>query len=749
MAKVTPIQTNFTAGEWSPKLDGRVDVSRYKNSAAKIENFIVAPFGGIDRRPGSVWVAPAKFPDKKARLIPFQFSTIQSYVVEMGEGYMRFYRDNGAITETSVTITDATQANPINLEVVGHGYSVDDEIIIQNVVGMTQLNNQRFRIKTVVGANDVELKDLDGVDVDSTGFSAYISGGDSNKVVEITGLPILESQLFDIQFSQTADILYLVHQDLPTQKLIRMSDVDWSLSEVAFTGGPFQPDNLITTLTMTPSATTGAGITVTASSTFFNADMVGAIMKIGGEVSSVQGYVEIVGFTSDTIVTADVVETLDGVGATDSWAIGSFSVDAGFPQAVGFHEQRLWLGGTKAEPQTLFGSQSLIFENFTTGPDDADSLNYEIATEQVNAIRWISAGRGLAVGTSGGIFIISSGADFIPLTPTNLSVRRETTYGSELIKPKGIGNFIYYVQRGSRKLREFAYNFDIDSHRALDMTLLAEQITQSGVVEMDFQQSPDSVLYVVRKDGLLATMTRQVDQEVIAWTKQITGATVAGAGSYESATIIPKPDVEEDQVWYSVKRIVDGVTRRFIEYQSPFDFSSDIEEAFFVDAGLSYDGVSTSILSNLNHLEGETVKVLNEGAVEPDKVVTNGQITLDNATTRAHVGLGYTSKLQSMKLEDGSQLGTAQGKIASVDTVIFRFFETVGAEFGVEGGIINEIFFRNTNDPMDTATPLFTGDKLETFVQGYTREPRVFVQQTDPLPLTLLALMTQYEVYEK
>ena len=748
MAKVTPIQTNFTAGEWSPKLDGRVDVTRYKNAAAKIENFIVAPFGGIDRRPGSVWVAPAKFPNKKVRLIPFQFSTVQSYIIEMGDGYMRFYRDNGSITETGVVISGASQADPLNLTVVSHGYSVDDEIIIQDVVGMTQLNNQRFRIKTVVGANNVELKDLDGNDVDSTGFGAYISGGTANKIVEITGLPILESQLFDIQFAQTADILYLVHQDLPTQKIIRMSDTSWSLSEVAFTGGPFQPDNLIESLTMTPSVTTGSG-TITASSSFFNADMVDAIIKIGGEVSGIQGYAVIDAFTNDTLVDMTVIEELDGTGATDDWAIGSFSVDAGFPQAVGFHQQRLWLGGTRFEPQTAFASQSLIFENFTSGANDSDSLIYEIATEQVNAIRWISAGRGLAVGTSGGIFIISSGADFIPLTPTNLSVRRETTFGTELIKPKGIGNFIYYMQRGSRKVREFAYNFDIDSHRALDMTLLSEQITESGIVEMDFQQSPDSVLYMVRKDGLLATMTRQVDQEVIAWTKQITGATIGGAGSYESVAIIPIPDAEEDQSWYVVKRIIGGITRRFIEYQSTFDFNSDIKEAFFVDAGLSYDGVSTSILSNLNHLEGETVKVLNEGAVEPDKVVTNGQITLDNATTRAHVGLGYTSKMQSMKLEDGSGLGTAQGKISRVDTVIFRFFQTVGAEFGVEGGIINEIFFRNTNDPMDTATPLFTGDKLETFVQGYSKEPRVFVQQTDPLPLTLLALMTQYEVFEK
>ncbi|MHA2403467.1 MAG: ubiquitin-activating E1 FCCH domain-containing protein [Candidatus Kariarchaeaceae archaeon] len=746
MAKTTPIQTNFTAGEWSPKLDGRTDVARYSNGVSTLENFIVAPFGGGDRRPGSMFVAPAKFPAKKCRLIPFEFSTLQSYVIEFGEGYLRFYRDNAPITEADVTITGATQADPVVITSAAHGYSDGDEIIIQNIVGMTELNNQRF-IVTNSTAGDYELFDLDGGSVDGTGFGAYVSGGDSNKIVEISGFPHLESQLYDIQFAQTADILYVVHRDVPTYKLVRSSDTSWSFSEVAFTGGPFQPDNLDTTLTMTPSATTGAGITMTASSPYFNADMVGALLKYGGEVSGVQGYVEIVGFTSTTIVTADVIETLDATSAKDDWAIGSFSVDAGYPQAVGFHEQRLWLGGTLQEPQTVFASKTLEFENFTAGPDDNESLNYEIATEQVNAIRWISTGRGLAVGTSGGAFIFSSGADFIALTPSNVSVRRETNFGSELIIPKRIGNFLYYVQRGKRKMREFAYNFDIDSHKSLDMTLLSEQISDSGIINIDFQQSPNSVLWCVRTDGQIATMARQQAQEVIAWSRQITGATLAGAGSYESVAVIPT-SAEEDQVWTSVKRTVNGTTRRFIEYFSTQDFGTDVEDAFFVDCGLTYTGASTSILSNLNHLEGETVQVLNEGAVEPPRTVTNGQITLDNATTKAHVGLGFTSTIKTLKLEGGSQLGTAQGKIHRVHEVTFRFYRTVGANFGALSGT-NEIFFRNTDDMMDTKIPLFTGDKREEFPGDYTRDPRIYITQTDPLPMSVLAIIPRYQVFEQ
>ena len=745
MSKTTPILTNFTAGELSPQLEGRVDVARYENAVSTLENFLVAQYGGADRRPGSVFVAPAKYPDKVCRTVPFQFSTIQDYILELGEGYIRFYRENAAITEVAKVITAATNANPLVLTITGHGYSTGNELIINDMVGMTELNGKRFRVTTVVDPNNIEVEDLDGNVIDSTLYGVYISGGESAEVVEIS-TPYIESQLLELQFAQTADLLYIVHQDVPIQKLARMSDVLWTLTQIDTTGGPFQAINTTAT-TITPSATTGA-VTLTASTAIFNADMVGSIISVGGTVGAppVQGYVEVTGFTSTTIVTGTVVDTLDGTTATEDWALGSFSVDAGFPQAVGFHEQRLYFGATRFETQTIFGSQILDFENFAAGEAlDTEAVKYEIATEQVNSIRWLNSGRGLAVGTAGGAFIASSGSDFITLTPTNISIRRETTFGAELIIPKRIGNFLYYVQRSSRKMREFSYNFDIDSHLSLDMTLLSEQISESGFTLIDFQQSPNPILWCTRADGQIATMTRQSDQEVIAWSRQVTAPTLAGVGAYESVAVIPKG--EEDQVWVSVKRVVDGVTRRFIEYIAPLSFAT-ISDAFFVDSGLTYTGPSATTLSGLDHLEGETVTILNNGAVEPDRTVVDGAITLDKATTKAHVGLAYTSKINSLKLEGGSALGTAQGKIARINEVTFRFYKTVGAIFGREG-VTNQIFFRNTSDPMDTAVPLFTGDKRVQFPKGYDRQPRVFVEQIQPLPMTVLAIMPRYEVFEQ
>ncbi len=745
MPKVSPIQTNFTAGELSPQLEGRVDISKYFNAASSLENFLIAPFGGIDRRPGSQFVAPAKFADRKVRLIPFQFSTEQTYVLEFGHLYIRFFRDEGVVTETATVITGITQANPgVVTTSLAHGYANGDTVIINGVVGMTEINGRRFLVNNVT-ATTFELQDTDGVNFDTSGFTAYGSAGTAVRVYEIVS-PYTEDQLFDIQTAQSADVLFTVLRDVQQQKVQRFGDTDWTISAIDTVGGPYQPINLDTAHTMNASATTGAGITITSSTAYFNADMVGGLLRIGGLVSTIQGYVKIVGFTSTTVVTADVIATLSTAAATDDWSAGSFSDDAGYPSCVTFHEQRLWYGGTLKEPQTVKGSVTLEFENFTPGADDADSLDYQIATEQVNAIRWLSSGRGLAIGTSGGAFILSTGSDFTPITPTNVQVRRETNFGSELIVPKIIGNFQYYIQRGGRKVREFQYNFDIDRHRALDMTLLAEHITVSGITQIDFAQTPNSVLWCVLLNGEIATLTRQIDQEVIGWTRQLPGCTLAGNCFYESVAIIPNG--ENDQTWLSVQRTVNGTTRRFIEFVQDLDFGTNQDDAFFVDSGLSYSGAPTDTFAGLEHLEGETVTILADGSVHRDLTVTNGSVTLDREASTVHVGLKYLSELEMLRIEGGSATGTSQGKTKRIYEITFRFYKTLGGEFG-ERGTTDIIQYRDSADLMNQAVPLFTGDKRLPYPKGYTRDAKAFIKQEQPLPMSILAVMPKLEVFDR
>lgn len=729
MANTDPIITNFTSGELSPFIEGRVDVSKYFNGAKTLENVLISQYGGVYRTPGSIYAAEAKDSSKEIRIISFQFSVEQAYIIEIGDQYMRFYKDGGQIVETDKVISAISQANPAVVTANSHGFSTGEQVYINSVAGMTELNGKRFTV-TRIDANTFSLQG-----VDSTSYMPYSSGGVAQRVYEIT-TPYLESDLFNLQFAQSADVLYIVHKGYKPRKLTRTGHTSWSLDEIEFINGPYMPDNSDDTHTLAPSAATGS-ITIVSTKDVFAGGQVGGFFRIK------DGYCRITSVTDAKNANAEVLLDLGIAVATDDWAEGAWSDYRGYPSSVTFYEQRLFFAGSNSEPQTVWGSKNYEFENFTPGSNDDDALTYEINSEQVNACRWLSAGRKLSVGTAGGAFNLSGSGELDPLTPSNVNVRRETTYGSSNIIPKRIGNFVYYVQRNTRTIREFAYSFEIDSFESLDMTLLAEHITESGIVDMDYQQSPNNVLWCVRADGQLATMTRQIDQKVIAWSRQTTD------GAYESVAVIPQ--TEEDQVWTVVKRTINGQTKRYIEYFKPIDFGSDKTDAYFVHCGLSYDGVAASTFSGLEHLEGKTVSILVDGAVYADKVVSNGAVSLDGDDTaeKVHIGLPYTSKVRTVRMESGSQLGTAQGKKKRIYEVVLRLYRTLGIKMGPDDDNLDEVLFRSTDDAMDDSPALFTGDTDPIpFGDDWSTDGQLTIVQEQPLPMTILAIMPRARVNE-
>lgn len=739
MSKITSIVTNFTAGEFSPQLYGRVDIAKYFNAVETLENFFIQPYGGIVRRPGTVHVAEVKDSSKITRLIPFQFSTDQAYVLEFGDQYIRFYMDNGAVVETATTITGVTQANPAVVTTSApHGYSNGDEIFISGVVGMTEINSKRF-IAANVGAATFEL-----TGIDSTAYIAYTSGGTAEKIYEIA-TTFLEADLADIQYAQSADVLFLVHPNYKPKRLSRTGHTSWTLADIAFAGGPFMPDNVDATKTLNPSVTVGAGTLTAVGHTPFTADHVGSFWKVGGLVASVQGYVEVTGFTSSTLVSITVKETLDAIGATSSWAEGSWSDERGYPQTVTFFEQRWYVGGSPSESQTIWGSVIETYDDFTAGANDDDAVVYTIATEQVNAIRWLSAGKGLAVGTAGGVFILSSGSDTLTVTPSNILVHRETTYGAMKLLPKRVGEYVYYFQRDQRTLREFSYNIDIDGHRALDETILAEHITRPAIVDLTYQQAPLNILWAVRSDGEIACLTRQIEQDVMGWSRQVFGGTDV---EVKSITAIPSTDESYDEAWLIVERTVDGGTVQYVEYIKTLEFG-DQSNAFFVDSGLTYSGSPVTTVTNLDHLEGETVSILGDGAVFPNAVVTDGSVTISEASSIIHVGLPYSSIMRTMSLEGGSPLGTSQAKVQRINEVRVRLYNSLGLKIGPSEDKLDVIPFRDSSMPMNQAPTIFSGDKFIHFPSGYLRESKIYALQEQPLPTTILALMPQSEVYDK
>lgn len=744
MARVAVQLTNFTGGELSPRLDGRNDLAKYASGCKTLQNMVVYPHGSSARRPGTTFVAEVKTSSAKTRLIPFEFSTTQTYILEFGNNYIRFYKDSGAILESNKTITGITKANPGVVTSSSHGYSNGDTVVISGVGGMTQVNGKRFKVANVA-TNTFELQDIDGNNVNTTSYTTYTSGGIANRVYTLT-TTYQSADLFQLKYAQSADVMYICHPDYSVKKLSRTGHTSWTITEVDFTNGPFLDHN-ITTTTMTPSHK-NVGDTVTAtfsSTTGINNNTGFTSGDIGRYVHFNTGHFEITSITSTTVVVGTVIKDLGKTTADTDWALGAWSEYTGYPSCVSFYEQRLVFAGTEAQPQTLWFSKSGDYENMDdnyhgTVTDD-DAIIYTIASNQVNAIRFLSATRSLIVGTVGGEFSVSGGGTDDPVTPTNILIKKQSNHGCANIDAIPVGNVTLFLQRAKRKIRELAYNFDVDGYVAPDMTILAEHISESGINEMSYQQEPNQIIWCVREDGKLIGLTYQREQQVVAWHQHVFGGSFGtGNAVCETVATIPTND-KEYQTWIIVKRTINGVTRRYVEYINNFDFDeTDNTDFNFLDSQLSYSGSATTTITGLDHLEGQTVSVLANGATHPDKVVSSGSITLARSSTKVKVGLSYTSLLQTMRIDAGSQNGTSQAKTKRIYNITIRLYQSVGVEVGPNLSNMEAIPFRSSANLMDKSIPVYTGDKEIEFRGNYETDGYIYVRQTQPLPLTVLSL---------
>ena len=916
MPRTTASLTSFVSGEFSAKLDGRTDFEKYASGCKTLQNMLVHPQGAAARRVGTQFVAEIKTSSAKTRLIPFEFSTTQTYILEFGNTYIRMYKDKGQITEGDVTISGITKANPAVVTANGHGFLNGQNVIITSVVGMTEVNGKTFKVAEKA-TNTFELQNVDGTDINSSAFTTYSSGGDANRIYEIVS-PYLTAELFELKFAQSADVMYITHPNHEVMKLSRTGHTSWTLTEVVFTAGPYLPTNTTAT-TITPqqaAAASGKNLTLSAI-TGVNGGVGWLATDVGRIVKFNSGEAIITARTNATVAVATITTAFTNDNAIAAFNLGAFSDTTGHPSCVSFFEQRLVFAGTKDEPQTLYFSKSGDYENMTTGTNADDAMVYTIASNQVNKIRYLKSVRTLLIGTTGGEFSVSADGTDAAVTPTNVTIKRQSSFGAANVDAQPAGNAVLFLQRAKRKIRELAYNFDADGYVAPDLTILNETVTDSGINEMAYQQAPDSILWCVREDGILSGLTYQRTDNVVAWHRHIIGgksdttkniiqqqisftanttivngtnntitlashglatndpiyyyaaanaitgissgslyfvirtdgntiqlATTAANSAAGTAIGLTGPstastqliyqgvnissnviysaahgfrtgniifydnvgtsigglseniayyvsrvddnqfklfadsklvtvvsltsahtseqtdnilqdakvesvatisgDLNEDELWIISQRWVNGAVRRFVECFSEFDFDETAPQDFkFLDSHLSYSGVAVSSLSGLDHLEGETVSILADGATHATKVVTSGAIALTRSATKVVVGLPYASVLQTMRIEAGAGQfeGTAQAKIKRISKVTLRLFETVGAKVGPSLDNLETVPFRTTSGAMDLPVSTFlAGDKEVEFADDYNTDGFIFVKQDQALPLTVLAL---------
>jgi hypothetical protein len=805
MPRVSPAISNFTAGEYSPQMFGQIDLASYPNACRLMRNFICRVHGGAQKRPGTIFVGEVKYSAKDTRIIPFQYSTTQTYVLEIGDSYMRVYVDGGQVLNDDGVVYEAGVPYVENdLELLR--YVQDKDLMYfflrsKPIQKLIRYDHDDWECSTAPIINGPYLSQNNDVEVGSNLVSNYdmeldsgwtsvgsptiqqrsaehaYTGNYSRKVTSSDGLSGMRSESFPTTngydyrvrfrvFTSEGSLTLKIKEGSDSGTLNTLDTItsipldEWTEYErwfketaggatayVAFLGKAIYIDNVeiyrVDTITITPSAVTGNWITLTANQPLFVAGHVGAFFKLThGEAV---GHVIIRSVQSDTVALADVVSELGDDSATASFAEGAWSPKNGYPSCGAFYEQRLIVASSENDEDAVWGSKPTEYENFTPGVLAADPIGYKL---QSDIIRWLAPMGQLVVGTVNSEYRLGSQNSSDAVTPTNVKLTQQSRKGSSDLDPVNVGNAILFVQRRGNagnygtKLRELSYNYVNDSYDGIDLSLFAEHITGQGLKRIAFMSSPYPIVWGATADGKLVGMTYEREQKVIGWHYHPMD------GLVNDLCVVPGDN--QDDLYLIVERTIAGVTKQYIEVMADFDYGTDLEDAYFVDCGLSYNGAPTITITGLNHLEGETVAVLADGIVQTSKTVNNGTIALDTAASVVHVGLPYISELEPLDLQGGSLEGTSQGKIKRIHGVALYLYNSVGGEIGQDEDTTERLFYKEETDGEGEKLDPFTGIKDDfNFSGDWQLEGRVYIKHEDPLPFTVLSILPRFRTEDR
>jgi hypothetical protein len=739
-ANISPMWNAFNAGELSSKLDGRTDQDKYFAGCKRILNFIPTVQGPAYRRAGTRYRGTTKS-NGRAWFSTFEQSVTQSYVLEFGNNYLRWWVNRGQLTS---------------------------------------------------GGSPYEI-------------STPWTGADL----------ITDDASFALRSVQSSDIMWLVNTfgNVAPQKLSRFGATSWTLASVPFVNGPFHDTNPDETTTIRASASTGSGITLTASSSiftvadvgtsfylemqdpglvlpwatvqttavndlvryqgnFYKATAVGTTLKTGinppvhtdGSASdglnavtwlylhSGYAWVTITAQTGTT-ATGDVVNYIPEQivsGSTNRWAHALFNDTDGWPTNVQFFRGRL----VYSRGRTLAFSVTGVYDDFSTkdGPDLTVENGFVVtlAADRLDNIRWmIGSDKVLLVGSSSSELAISEQTTQQVFSASNFTDRPQSYYGARQVDPITVNDVIMFVQRAGKKLRADAYSINADKYTAEDLTVLSPQVTQAGIVDMDYQQEPDTMLWCVLADGKLGALTYNKERGIVAWTPQTIGGSTpdTDCGVVETVACISSPDTNRDDVWFVVRRRINGADVRYVEYlEDPTLYETSLPDAFFVDGGITYSGAPAKIITGLSHLEGETVQVMVDGSTQADCLVTGGQIVLLRPASKAQIGFQYKSQLQTMRPDGGVQTGSSQSFFRSVAQVWFLFEDTLGGKAGPDFDTLDFIPSMKPSQLIGVAKGVFSGWVQFEMPANQGTDGYVCFEQSQPFPATIQAITPRLEV---
>jgi len=754
---VARINFALNVGEVSARFEARQDkVEKYSSACRQLDNWLPLTMGGVTRRPGWAYVAKAKYSglaNAGVRMVEFRFSSDQAYALEFGDLYVRFYKDDAPLMDPDTPSIPHELVTPwaladLDLIKIGSFQSADVMYICSGIYPIYKLarietSPDRFTLSAVafnppatqldeplgteIGSGDITLSALTGSAQTITATNAIFLAGDVGRTI-------------------TSDAGRAVITALNTPSIVAVDIIsdfnslvivqgDWHFS--GFGDVEMDPNRRLA----------GASVIIDASVATFRSTDAGKYMTIYGGLVKLESYVGPTQMNGTILNTMRDVPNDPSTGlpyndppATTVWAIEveAWTDVLGYPNCGCFFQSRMWL----CKGQTINGSVTGDFENFSKGSNADDAIQRTIDDDQVNPIRWIKGLRSLQIGTGGSAYEVTASSAGKALTPSDFTVLPISSRGSANIPPIRIGGQLIHVQFGAKKIRELVFDFVTDKFKSPSLLTLAEHLTEENyVTDMAFQQEPDSIIWCVRDDGMLLAFTYQEDENVIGWSKHPT------AGEVKTVCTIPRPSTGKDWLWASIERDINGVTETFIE-QMEADANVTREwHGLQTDCALIVVPDANLLVTGLDHLEGETVRVIGDGMLFHDALVTSGSFTLSPAiaVSEVEVGLDY----QSEGLTCEPPIPPDQGGM-----FLCRRWKALGMRvrhagpgltLNVDDSADVGLPIRKSGHPMDEALPLQEG-KLCTEQTNYGPFCRVLFKQTLPFPAEIMNIVGDFEI---
>ena len=435
---------------------------------------------------------------------------------------------------------------------------------------------------------------------------------------------------------------------------------------------------------------------------------------------------------------------------TTDWQPGAWFV-GNYPATVGFHEGRLVFGGSDAEPQTAWMSKTDDYFNFASTDaqnrvQDDSAITFTMSSDTVNAILWMATHSVLLAGTKGSEWVITASAQRDAITPSNITVNQQSSYGSQFAKALTIGHSVFYTQRGGNKLREMVYDYSTDRYSSMDVTVFAEHILRKhgGAVQLAYQLLPESVIYVLCADGQIGVLTYEPDQKVYSWSRFVVGGPDAVVTSIAAKTVN-----SESSLYLVVARTINGETFRTIEKLVPsYEPSSptDFTDMLFLDGYVSVP--LGSIDEDLNvygyvQFAGTAISILLDDTVYDNITVSAaGDFTIPTQpATRLIAGFNYSSVFKSFPVETQGRRGTTQAKLKTIPHVSVRVQDTIGFKHGWSASVL---------DTVQPLSPLAhqTDDIRVTLDNNYDTRGAYYMVQDRAYPLTILALFPELALHQ-